>query len=154
MSVLPVSKLQLGIICRFKASANAESTEGFGHVDAILPLGAPIGFFAKSGGMLELIFHADSVVRDYSLLASSRPEYVDVKSAKAKPCVSTAYIIDVTLAESLAFESYSAYLRTKQPRYAAAGANCATYAAEALEHAKIMKAASTGWTRRTTCSRR
>ncbi len=130
---------QVGIICRYKASPSVDSTQGFGHCDAVLSSGEPIGFYGKGGNVVELVFSADSIVRDYALLTSDRPEYVSIASAKAKPCRSTIRVVEATRSEVRKHDDYWKLLKTRAATFRAAGANCATYAAEALESAGILK---------------
>ncbi|WP_421990728.1 hypothetical protein [Roseococcus sp.] len=139
MGKVTVDQTMAGFILRYKASTSTPS-ENLGHVDAVLPGGAPFGFYASGrDGLLRSIVSTEGVVMDYPLLSARRPEYVDMKSARAKPCRSVLAVFDVSPAAARSLWSFWGYLRSRAPVYRAAGSNCASYIAEALDEAGILK---------------
>jgi hypothetical protein len=138
MPVVNVDKTMAGFILRYKDSATTPS-DGYGHVDAVLPGGAPFGFYPKGdeGGFWKSVHHT-GVVYDYPLLSAKRPAYVDKPSAKADPCRSVLVLLDVGTRTGEKLWSFWGYLRSSAPTYRAIGCNCATYVAEGLEYAGLM----------------
>lgn len=137
-SLFPTGPERVGLIVRYKAARSAPCSDGFGHVDAILPSGEPMGFYSKTFDLTAIV-SADGEVKDYALTAASRPQYVSIKDARAKRCPSVALSIPVTRKQADTVTAEWARYRTSAMTYRAAGGNCATYIAEAWETAGIIK---------------
>lgn len=152
---------QVGIAVRFKDAPNV-STKGFGHVDVLLPGGAPVGFYtddtgpavtasrashiygkggqsgASSSGLAGLVRDRGHVW-DYPQIAAYRPEYVNLSSARAKGCRSTIVVVNTTqTAARIVWAFWNAVSEDKSAIYNLWGGNCSSYAFESFVAADLL----------------
>lgn len=130
--VLVVGADEVGIACRYKSGPLARSTDEGGHADAILPRGAPVGYYARTRRDRRLAIIAPGEVRDASALLGSRPEYMRAEAARARLCPTTFCIIRVGESRAAEFAAAWREIAEKPPLFLAVGGNCAQVIAGAL----------------------
>lgn len=141
---LRLNSNQVGIAVRYKDAPNVP-TKGFGHIDVILPGGGPIGFYGKGDGPTASASAVSGLVRsggfvlDYPLLTTQRPEYVNLNSARAKPCRTTIVVVNTTpIAAAMVSAFWNAVSGDKNAIYNLWGGNCSSYALESLVAADLL----------------
>ncbi len=130
--VLVVGPDEIGIACRYKAGPFARSTDEGGHADAILPLGVPVGYYARTRRDRRLALVAPGMVRDAAALLRDRPEYMQAGEARARLCPTTFCILRVGDSRAADFAAIWDEIARKPPLFLAVGGNCAQVIAGAL----------------------
>jgi hypothetical protein len=138
MAWLRVGAGEIGIACRYKAGPHARSTDEGGHADAILPLGVPLGYYARTKRDRRLAIVAPGMVRDAAALLADRPEYMRADEARARRCPTTFCLVEVGTASAQAFVRAWERIAADPPRFFAIGGNCAQVIARALAEAGAM----------------
>jgi hypothetical protein len=144
MTELRPTLSQVGIAVRWKDSPNSPPKD-LGHIDIILPGGEPVGFYTQGDGVsgsasgLGGLVRAGGFVVDFARMASIRPEYVNLSSARARKCQSTIVLLNATrTAAAIVSAFWSAVADDKGAVYNLWGGNCASYALASLSAAGLL----------------
>lgn len=131
---------KIALVVRGKKGPNDHPGVMDQHADAILPDGAPIGFYGTANGSWanDVGMDMDGAVWTYWDLRRHRPWYVDERSAISHRVVSTVLIVDVTKSEADKFSAAWTRMVRRPGDFEILGNNCSTHASAAFMAAGIV----------------